>query len=169
VLARRFGTLARIVAVLAFLASFALLMFEGIPAGEGAMPGRSVTITHTTRSGCPTRCKEPEKDATKVTTVGVPPLPADTPSVLERAFDSDAGAVILRFLAALLTALLTAVAAEAFFSTRVGGSAPPEDEGTLARYEKGSPLSPKTGPAEEKPTPAGEKPETERAAAELAY
>lgn len=108
-------------------ASFVFLVIQGIPGEEAAIPGKRSKIVHTTRSGCPTRCTEPERVETEVSLESSPAAQADEPSLIEKAIDNDIGVQMIRLLAALLIASATAATLERLLR-RPDDAAPPEPD-----------------------------------------
>jgi hypothetical protein len=88
---------------------FVWMVDGGVPAGSSAEVGVTTTITKSEKSGCPVTCKKPQTTESKVVTTTQPPLNNAGEGALDRAFDNDAGVTLLRLIAALLTAYLTAV------------------------------------------------------------
>jgi hypothetical protein len=91
-----------VIAIFVGIASFVGLTLEGAPSSTEVQPAEKVVISHSTRTGCSTKCKTPEKVNTKATIFGAP-------SLFQKAIDNDIGVISLRLLTGLLVALATAV------------------------------------------------------------
>lgn len=145
-------TITAIVAAIVGVACFIALMAEGIPADKAPAKGTKVVLSHATKSGCPTKCKEPEKVETETTVTKAPASPAETTSPLEKALGTDTGVVVLRFFVALLAALLTAITMRYLFASGTSSERGSEedlgDEG--GQPELNPKLSPTGGGAEGK-------------------
>lgn len=144
--------LARIVGLLVGLASFVLLLSEGVPGTEGASRGKEVTLSQTKSSGCPERCSKPEHTTTKVSVSNTPASPAEDPSLIEKAIDNDAGVLVIRLLVALLAALTTMATLERLLSApnraaRIDkrDDTPPNDHGNTAKPPPTDKPSPGSG------------------------
>jgi hypothetical protein len=125
-----------LLSVLAGGVTFVLLVAEGVPAGEAAAPGKRVKVTHTTRSGCPERCKEPQEVDTEVTLSSNPATLADDPGLIEKALDNDGGVQVIRFLFALAVMLTTAATLERL-RPEPGETTPPEETGQPVERDPG--------------------------------
>jgi hypothetical protein len=140
--------LASIAGLLVGLASFVLLLSEGVPGTEGASRGKEVTLSHTKSSGCPERCSKPEHTKTKVSVSNTPASPAEDPSLIEKAIDNDAGVLVIRLLVALLAALTTMTTLERLLRAP-NGAAPAERRDDTPPDDRGNPaeLSPTNSPS----------------------
>lgn len=141
----RMKTITAIGALIVGVACFIALMVEGVPADKAPAKGTKVVLSHATKSGCPTKCKEPEKVETKTTVTKAPASPAEKTSPLEKALGTDTGVVVIRFFVALLAALLAAITMRYLFASGASSEHGPEEEDL--GDEGGSPaLNPKPGP-----------------------
>lgn len=97
---RRWATL--VVGVIVGLGAAVTLLLEDLPPGTSVQIASKTRSGETTSSGCPLRCKKPEVSTNEVSIKSTKPVGPGTGGLLEKAFDNDAGIVVLRLLLALL-------------------------------------------------------------------
>jgi hypothetical protein len=101
--------LSALIGLLVGLGIFVWLIADGVPSTPSAEVEVTTTVSTSEKSGCPVTCKEPQTTESAVRAKTESPTDAGGESSLDKAFDNEAGVTMLRLIAALLSAYLTAV------------------------------------------------------------